>query len=73
MTGDIPEKDKSDLARTSDSSAEQDPVNYLDYVPGTALAAIDAKMAQMEGMFKKLMKGAGLLVKVKFNNYDRTF
>ena len=30
-----------------------------DYVPGSSLAAVDAKIAQLDAMFKKLCKNAG--------------
>jgi len=54
---------------------EKDEVTWQTYVPGSSLAAIDAKMAILDNMFKSMCRSAGRLAfnSIAFNsNINRT-
>ena len=44
---------------TEESHAGENRVLLENYVPGSSLASVDAKIAELDKMFKKLCKSAG--------------
>ena len=43
---------------TEISENDKEEVTHLDHVPGSALEAIDAKIAHLDSLFKRLMESA---------------
>ena len=54
----------------SEENNESSP-SHLDYVPGSALASIDAKMAELDGLFKKLNQSAKRYFQVQLGDMPR--